>query len=131
MTTTQFRSRQRGYGVRYSKMYRSGHRLSVSPIGDMRRIQALRRIGYSTISIAGGTGLSPSTIRKISQGKQIRIGIQAHKKIVTFYEEHSWHPRVDTQAKTAAAYAKKWNWAPPGAWDDIDNPEDTPKGVLR
>ena len=128
--TTKYPSQTTRYAGMYSKMYRTGKRFTVPATGDRRRIQALRRIGYTTVAIAAGTGLSPDFIRTVSQGREIRIGLAAHKRIGVFYEEHSWHPRIDTQAKKAATYAKKWGWAPPGAWDDIDSETDTPKGVL-
>lgn len=124
-------SRTSGYSVRYNKMYRTGVRLTVPALGDRRRIQALRRIGYPTPAIMAGTGISSSFLRSLADGQTTRVGLKTHKKIVAFYEEHMWHPRFDPVALNAINWSKKRGWAPPGAWDDIDNPEDTPKGVLR
>lgn len=109
----------------YSKFHRNGIRLSIPALGTMRRVQALNRIGYTNSQIAAGAGLGCSRqyVSTIANGRRERVYLNTARRITDFYERAQMRPRDDAHAKKTITHAIKKKWAPPFAWDDIDNDE--------
>jgi cobalamin biosynthesis protein CbiG len=59
------------------------------------------------------------------------LGRHVHElavRMAALYDELSATPGP---SEVAARHARERGWAPPLAWDDIDDPEDRPQGVAR
>lgn len=126
------KSRQSAYMVRYSKFYRAGYRLSVPALGYERRLQALAAIGYPWGVIAERMGGDTNKVHvgEIANGHKKALFIATAKRIEEVYHDLCLTPNPDyLQAKRIKTWAKKRNWAPPMAWNDIDDPNDVPVGV--
>lgn len=125
------RSQDPEYRRRYAKLHRNGYRLSVPALGCQRRLQALQAIGYSWRQLEEITGLSRPCLRSLAHGKYTRIRARTTAKpIIEAYRTLCVQPLHNTpSASKVRGYARMKGWAPPMAWDDIDDPNDQPKGV--
>jgi hypothetical protein len=94
--------------------------------GTIRRLQALARLGWSGDHLHTHTGIPRMTLSDLTNGKWQRIRIHLADTIDAAYREHEHTPGPSTQARTRAG---KKGWAPPAAWDDIDDPNERPKGL--
>lgn len=94
----------------------------IPSIGTIRRIEALQCMGWSQAEI--GRRMGGVTAQAISQTKRsATIAAGRARAFRELYDELSMTPGPD--AKTRAWAAKK-GYAPPLAWDDIDDPDSTP-----
>lgn len=95
-------------------------------IGVQRRLQALAAVGYSTTMIAEAVGAWPSTIARMQRHAEF-VCIDMAERVVDAYErlDHTQQSRpcASERARTRAAAN---DWPAPLAWDDIDNPDETP-----
>lgn len=121
--------------------------LSVSPVaapppharvnatGTRRRLQALIVLGWSATTLAERIGMDRSSIRKVMDQAQVE-GSTA-RQVRALYDELSGQapPREARYERAMATrtrnYALRRGWAPPAAWDDIDDPKENPKGLIR
>lgn len=97
----------------------------VPAYGMHRRIQALQALGWSQAQIGEAAGLSRQAISKLTKGEKARkfsIG-----RIERAYNQLSTKtPPPSTAASRARAFAAAHGWAPPLAWNNIDDPADKP-----
>jgi plasmid maintenance system antidote protein VapI len=94
--------------------------------GTRRRIQALRAIGWSGRVVAEAAGTGESVIERICDGQPTVRGKVA-ARIQDVYIKLSQTPAPAGRSATRARnYAQGQGWAPPGAWDDIDDPATVP-----
>ena len=104
-----------------------GRARKVLSVGSVRKVHALQWLGYSQQQISAGAGVSNYTVSTISLelcGTTIYRSVA--EKIDAFYKAHAWN-RVTLTGKaatTARTRARAQNWAPPMAWEDIDDPRD-------
>lgn len=123
------------YHQAYLRFHRKGGRTTEPILGVQRRLQALTAIGYSIPDLMEATGLSRTTIREVRSGMQGDGGERRYidklraKRIKDAYSRLSVQPCHSEGAYKAKRWAMKHKWAPPMAWDDIDDPACTPKGV--
>lgn len=104
----------------------------VTRVGITRRLQALRALGWSTMQIARLTGLYPDTVRRITNDPTAPIHPTTARRIVTAYGRAAHHVPPDSRTHQVQqlrrdAYGR--GWAPPYAWDRIDDPQEAAKGV--
>lgn len=127
------KSKNPEYLRRYAKYHRNGYRAQVPALGSMRRIQALCSIGYTIRELAKHTGLSEVYLYNLANGlRATRIDKKRAQKIDEVYRTLSVQPchyKSHHTSRTVSLSRKK-GWAPPMAWNDIDNPKEKPKGVL-
>lgn len=121
------------YRNRYVKYWRHGYRARISAIGAMRRVQALRAIGYTVPQLAEATGLSTVYLYQLSEGRRSKqINKRNFQRIAEVYRTLCVQPLHNRgTALRAKNYAKKNNWYPPMAWDDIDDPTERPSRYPR
>jgi hypothetical protein len=117
---------------RYEKHRRwlqtQGRGLTVPATGFRRRVQALMALGWYQMEVAQWMGVSKDNLNQMmrTQGKVRR---RSHDAMVEVYEAHAMTvPPDDPGRQRARRYAAKQGWAPPLAWDDIDNPQEVPNG---
>lgn len=90
----------------------------VSAVGTRRRLQALSAHGWSLTEIAQRTGVNVGTLCEIRNGTSDTVRQSTMRKVADVYDELALSFGPCTRAKTKAA---RNHWAPPMAWDDIDN----------
>ena len=106
----------------------------VDPTGARRRIQALMCLGWSQVQIATHAGTTQTVISAHLYNRWITRN--GHDRIATVYELLSARiPATDTTSQRMSvhrtrALARRNGWAPPLAWDDIDDPDEQPTGHL-
>lgn len=99
----------------------------VDATGIRRRIQALRAIGWSAKVIAEKASSAECRIQLIAAGDQPTVRQGLATKIRKVYTELS-----ETAAPAGRSATRTRNhaiangWAPPGAWDEIDDPTAVP-----
>ena len=125
------RSKTTAYGSRYSKLYRSGHRLTLDATVPRRQLQALHAIGYSRTVVSAGTGLHPGLLTKLAKGRQTRTYQPTAKAVGEFYEAHHSKPLSGPIPTRVRTWAAKAQFAPPAAYDDITDITEVPKGVRK
>lgn len=111
------------YRRRYRKAhYAIGYRAHVPALGAMRRIQALRAIGYTVKQLSEATGLSEVYLSQLSLGvRSTRLSREIDQRIREVYRTLCVQPlHKSYSAKRARLAAQKHGWYPPMAWDDID-----------
>ncbi len=99
--------------------------------GVQRRIQALVVRGWSMSKIARRVGMSPANFSHLLDRDQVQAS--TYRAVCEVYEE-LWDqdpPEETHRDKIAASrsrsYGKRRRWAPPLAWDDIDNDPHPPE----
>lgn len=114
----------------YDKRMRTGTQRGgyVSPLGAQRRIQALGWMGWTNRQIAERSGVSLRTVEAITWGftRSGRILVGIHDKIAATYRALE-NDKGPSTLRTSRA--ERAGWAPPAAWDDIDDPNEEPQGV--
>ena len=94
----------------------------VSGLGTARRIKALVAIGYTQADIAERIGWSPAHLSKLLDEDGM-VSASTARTIDALYRQLCMTPGPSDRARQRA---KKLGWAPPLAWDDIDDPAETP-----
>ena len=96
--------------------------------GTIRRIQALMALGHPAPRIAQATG--DPTATKITIYNALHadqwVTLTTRNLIIRAYEALSMTPGTSTWSRN---HATKRGWAPPLAWDDIDDPTERPRGL--
>ena len=84
-----------------------------------RRLRALMGAGWLQREIQEATGLPRPWLRNISCGTVSDTNNAYFQILKRFYEEHEADP-----LRPKSRYAGQVRWAPPLAWDDIDDPSE-------
>lgn len=85
--------------------------------GTIRRLQALAFMGWETAEISHRTGVSRPTLSAIRAGRRPGVNITTARRVAQAYELLAMQPGPD---RLTALEAREQGWAPPLAWDDID-----------
>ena len=100
----------------------------VSPIGATRRLRALTVMGWSQVGISVESGLNECTISELINGHSQQIRYGTHRAVAAVYERLCMSHGGSNRAWLRGLRNK---WAPPLAWDDIDDPNEIPQGMKR
>lgn len=101
-----------------------GDRSRRDATGTVRRLQALATRGFGVTAIAEELGLHQPTVTDIRRGRFTNVEHHNAVAIAGLYEQ--WQ-HLDGGSARAKAQADRFRWAPPAAWDDIDDPNEEPK----
>lgn len=88
-----------------------------------RRMQALYAIGHGQAVIAAASGMSLSTVSHMVSQRYRTVDARTAAKVETVFSKLASTPGPSWRARRLAATQ---GWAPPGAWDDIDDPDALP-----
>ena len=104
--------------------------LKITPqVGTARRIRALVALGWTYNAITRETGISATHLSDIArQTPRGRVGGHAATTIRATYDRLSMTRPDGAYADRARRTAQHLGWPPPLAWDDIDDPDETPTG---
>lgn len=116
--------RMKAYTVRREA---AGGSLTVPMFRASRRIQALQRMGWPVSLIAEKAGLaSPRSLYSLQRRK--RMHLTTFSRLEEVYERLAMVPGPSDIAR---GVARARGFPPPLAWVDIDDPTETPTGVLQ
>lgn len=97
-------------------------------LGSQRRIQALQAIGYGRDRIAQEMGYSDGgSIAYLMQADSLLVTTAA--KVAEVYDRLSMVVPIGAGPSRARTWARRHRYAPPLAWDDIDDPDEQPDGI--
>lgn len=99
----------------------------IDATGTHRRIQALVAIGHTLYDLSVELGMTTRYAGKILVAKKVRPSTA--DTVDELYERLSMTHRDGWIADRSRLMAATKGWAPPLAWDDIDNPNERPAGV--
>lgn len=98
-------------------------------LATIRRLRALYAVGWTPTIIAETSGIKHQTINDLARGRdtvlsttETAIEAAFRKLIVKTAPDTMWSRKVRRRAQTSG-------WAPPGAWDNIDDPHEHPQGT--
>lgn len=94
-------------------------------LGTQRRIQALAALGWRMADIANAAGYTRGHEAVTRLLRVPTVQRKTADRIATAYDQLSGKPGPSNVVRTNA---QKRGWAPPLAWDDIDN-DPAPKGM--
>jgi hypothetical protein len=122
--------------ARYEKRRRHDTHLgaarTVPSLGCQRRVRALQRLGWSLSAIAQEAGWnSPQALQYVMRSNSIYR--ESRDRICEVFERLAMKiPPATSGSIRARNRAIRNGYAPPLAWDDIDDPDERPKlGVHR
>lgn len=117
-------ARRNVWRKRYAKRV---DRLYIDALGSIRRIRALMAIGWRLADIdeaAGYTARRANWAHNItSQG---RVHVDTAEKVARVYDRLCMTPGPSDRLRAMSARS---GWAPPLAWDNIDDPLEQPRGL--
>lgn len=108
----------------------AGRPRTVPAIGTIRRIRALRALGWSVLDIAETAGLPDKTIRNPCH-RGTSVYRSTADAIARAYDQLSMSIPAGPYHERGRRYAARQGWAPPLAWDEgsIDDPAARPFGT--
>lgn len=105
----------------------------ITHVGIGRRLRALRALGWTLGDIAATAGLSSEQILNLSTKPPRYILGPTRDAIVGAYRRLSCERPPSAGGRDGVAQARRRaaaaGWAPPAAWDNIDDPDETPRGL--
>lgn len=112
--------------------------LQVPAIGTIRRLRALYALGWTCVQLGDRLGVSKARVAAILNARSEKVLPETAANVAQLYRELSMVTPLDPPAlkrgdspihERTRRYAKRRGWAPPMAWDDIDDPNAEPQGV--
>lgn len=110
---------RRKYQMRTDALY-------VDALGVHRRIQALQMLGWRFADIDAAMGIDVSWAQHALT--HTRVHVSRARTLAATYEALSMTLGPSSRVRT---WAKRKQWAPPLAWNDIDDPNERPHGQRR
>jgi len=104
-----------------------------TPVGIQRRLRALAALGWCAPEIAAAAGVHREPLVRIRRGKFPPVVVKSRFAIAVCraYDTLHMHPAPSNRhSLRTRRMAARLGWAPPFAYDDIDNPNEEPQGVL-
>lgn len=95
----------------------------VSALGARRRLQALSALGWSLDDMEAACGIQFTSLAAVRSGKTARVHAKADAPIRDMYKRLHMTPGPSQKAATVA---RGKGWVPPLAWDNIDDPMESP-----
>jgi transcriptional regulator with XRE-family HTH domain len=117
--------------TRYEKIRTVYGNRMIPAIGTRRRVRALKAMGHSGAEIGARLGITYQAVNKIEHGSSDQIRVATAKKVRRVYEElcmtipTGYHR---TRIRNASA---RMGYAPPLAWNNIDDPNEVPRNWQR
>lgn len=102
-----------------------GRPANVSSMGTLRRLEALRALGYSIMTISRECGISEKTLRN-PWYRGTTVHRTTAEAVAAVYDRLHMIVPEGPYAKRERRAAARRGFVPPLAWDDIDDPDETP-----
>lgn len=123
---------KRGAAAAEARRHMPGASKRENPIGTARRIQALVAIGWTYLDIQRETGLEDAEVRRFAIGERAYVYSSTVAKVDAAFERMCMKvpPARTTRERQARSKARRLaqrnGWAPPLAWNNIDDPTERP-----
>jgi hypothetical protein len=107
----------------------------VKATGARRRLQALHALGYSFERIARECKSAKQLMATIARNDREWLTADMDRRIREVYDQLSMKlpdaatPHLQVGITKSRNRAQQLGWAPPLAWNDIDNPDEQPTGI--
>jgi hypothetical protein len=101
----------------------------IPALGTVRRIRALAALGHSLVRQAAELGWDIRNLCALAGSVDGRVKVSTARLVAALYERWHMTPATARGSVTARNRARRLGWAPPMAWDDIDDPDEQPRGV--
>jgi hypothetical protein len=98
----------------------------VGAIPARRKLQALAALGHPPARVAEAASLGVSTIHAVARATTVRITPRVNTRVDEAYRALSMEPGTHSVVRSRAIAR---GWAPPLAWDDIDDVGAVPLGL--
>jgi DNA-binding XRE family transcriptional regulator len=98
----------------------------VPAIGTRRRIQALMAMGHSGTVIAQALGVTAQAVHKIETGTSPSVFAATAERVAEAYERLCMTLPTGYHRNRVRNRAARLGYAPPLAWDNIDDPGERP-----
>lgn len=108
--------------------YERGVRLWVPPTATVRRLRHLAWMGHSTILLGERLGMRASAVSRLMAGNGAVVHVETEAAVERVYLD-LWN--VEGISPWSKAMARRKGWAPAGAYDDLANPREKPKGLVQ
>lgn len=119
------------YEKRRRHLAHIGQPLRVPAHGFVRRARALMALGWTQQRIAAELGVDRRNLATML-GSNTSVSRAHHTAMVNLYDRLCMKvPTQDLAARRIRAMAARRCWAVPLAWDNIDNPDETPTGGVH
>lgn len=108
-------------------LFADGARIDAT--GTRRRLQALAARGWPTAYLAERLGRHVRHLPRMRAAELVTA--RGARKVRDLYAE-LWDkvPPASAESRRARALARRRGWVPPMAWDDIDDPSESPKADM-
>jgi hypothetical protein len=101
-------------------------------IGTLRRLQALHRIGWPIRHVMLAAGVEPEVGKRALRGEHMAFKAHTMHAVADVYDRLSMSlPTPSAGVTRAVRRAERMGWPPPLSWDDIDDPDEQPRGIRR
>lgn len=125
------RSKTRAYARKYDQLRRDlNYRALVDGTVTRRKLEALQAIGYSLTNLGQRIGRTQQSLSDTFHGSE-PIHWTTERAIARLYDELSDRPPEGPYANRVRIRARRLGYAPPAAWDSIENLSERPKGVVK
>lgn len=125
------RSRTPEYSRKYDKLRRDhDYRALVDGAVTRRKLAALQAIGYSLTDIGKRMGRNQQSVSETFLS-DAPIHWKTERAIARIYDELHLTPLEGPYANRVRLRARRLGYAPPAAWDRIEDLKEQPKGVLK
>lgn len=104
------------------------HDVMVPALGSVRRLQALAAIGWTMRDICTRAGIQHRYGADLIWSKYPTMHADRAAAITKVYDELHMTPGPSSESRTRA---RNRGWSPPLAYDDIDNPHESPRQHVR
>lgn len=112
--------------TRYEKTRQVYGDRMVPAVGTRRRIHALKALGHSGADIARRMGITYQAVHKLEHGAAPKVFAATALKVAAAYEQMCMTPATGLHRTRIRNQAAALGYAPPLAWDDIDDPDEQP-----
>lgn len=106
-------------------------RTVVPALGVQRRVRALAALGYTSRQIAAEAGVEKCVVDRALRSVGATMLHCNAEPLVRAFNRLAMTPAAGPLSVRQRNFAKRSRWAPPLAWDDIDNPKAHPVGITR
>ena len=117
---------QRAWRKRKALLQWRGLTVRRPTIGTRRRLQALAAIGWTAPQLAEHIDVSAREIAALRTVPRIHIRLVTAVQVAAAYDRLWDKPQTGAGSMVMAAKARRFGYAPPMAWDDIDDPDAVP-----
>lgn len=115
--------------TRYEKVRELYGPRMVPAIGVRRRIRALMALGHSGADIGRQLGITYQAVHKLEHGTSPTVLAATDANVRRVYAAMSMTLPPGPHGSRTRNRALRLGYAPPLAWDDVDDPNDRPRGL--